>query len=130
MDAYGVVDNCNPDERGHGEPPRRFVRCAGQRKRQPHDSYQRNQNQKRLAESDVIGEWLAQNSHTRLLSLLRKLLLELAGLIDGFAGGKVFKFEELADFDFSVSAILRIRAALCPVDGFLSRFDINHPIAG
>src|SRR5688572_4192196 len=61
--SYRVIDHCNPRQRRRTEPPGRRVWRAAQRERQLHDSHKGNQDQERLAESNVVGKWLAEDSH-------------------------------------------------------------------
>src|SRR5262249_9100389 len=65
----------------------------------------------------------------RLLFLLGELFADLAVMLDRIARREILELEELADLDLAV-ALVRIGAALDPLDRLLQRLDLEDPVAG
>src|SRR5690606_31930226 len=60
---------------------------------------------------------------------LRELFANLAVMLDALALAEILEFEHLADLKFAL-ALVRVGAALHPLDGFRLRLDVDDPVAG
>src|SRR5262249_26745850 len=72
------------------------------------------------------------NPPSRVLLLLRDLLLQLAHVFDRLAGTEILQLEQLAYLDLGLpaAAIGLEGNALGPFDGLFLRLHLNQPIAG
>src|SRR5262245_26225761 len=68
MDANGIVKYRDPDKRRHADPSSRRVRRPAQRESKPYNSGERDQDEKRTAEGDILRERLSKDRHRLTLS--------------------------------------------------------------